>query len=920
MTSVEPATPTNESQIHRTASLSKNKGAWVSPFRAGTNAKTVSSPKIKQKEPKESKPSIEVDDNEEPLEPQTSEPAADDNEDEELLEEQTDAVDAEEAALETEHEEPVGADETALENEHEEVLNEEASLKEGTVVKSNPLVIPADIRSKPKLSTRYAENWSLTASALNKNKVVNTGRRVNLGAGLILTEEQIYELARKKLEPLMSQIDKGVADKVHADEVRAAKVEDDIRIKDEAVVASELAAYKAIVDEKSEVIKSKHEKDMKDLKEKIEKSEADTKLYIETQKTAIETDQTDAEEAEKKAAEEHITNKENLLKNAEELKELKSKTLEETKAKQIEETEKAENFQKEGEELSTSADKLEADVASKKAELEEKINRIEALISEKLEKKNALRSTIKSRKIADRSFGIIAAQHNLHSSNANILRNHVGLLNERVAAHETKINHFNTEGKEALAAKKSEAGKAKNDWDNELQEIRLEEARKQERIRIEAEEERKRVEEEKLAEEARIQKEKEEEEARLAQKKEEERLAEEKRKKEEEERMTLEAAEVERMKKAKELSEAKEKLEKELEAQHKAEQIAIQKRVAAEEKMNTEKKSSSKKTAAAGLAAAAVGSVIAGGAVAAATIGGAASNAANSGISAAGSAINHGSDSLPSESASAPISKSADFTKSDDVDDLPSTIDEEPEHDGTGKKDLSESEDCEAKAEPTAAAVAPRRTSMVDEAISSMTPDQIKKMNTPLKDLYPKTAESKSRSASISRSNSLGKSKSRSNSLSFSFKKNKSKNGSLKMTASEARAAAVATKKANAEKKAASIASVSKKTPEPTSATPAKETVIPVKTSGSIKKNGETKSEEPNVADDDSLDDDSDLEAANSKPVFTESIVPPTAESDAKDNGDDDDDDDDDAYTLETVDTKEYEAHKDDPNYMVISS
>lgn len=736
-------------QLHKTVSAVSKDSKWVSPFRVSGAV----GPKVKSKNPANhssyisagsipvvAKPAEEeaapaetagaeeeapadttaeaaegvanaeydeeapIDETEEPLEPTaTTEDAAEEAEEPigedaaEAAAPETELAEGEEA---TEEEEPAAA----------QPVSELAAATKPKEKKTPPAMqeVPALIKSHPKMLRRYKDNFNITSQIMNKNKIENLDRRVNLGAGLILTEEQIYELTRKKLEPLMKQIDERVAENNARDAAAAAKVEEGIRLNDEAVVAKELSQYKSTVDAKTKSVKADHEKKMKELADKAAKSKSDTEKHIQKQKDGIVKDKEDAEKAEEDAAQKHITDKETLIETADKLKEDKTKELEDAKAKQTEETELAEKFQTDATELQSKQVDLQSELDAKKAELEEKIKKVEALIAAKHERKETIRSSIKRRKVADRSFNIIDAKHTQAAANVAVLSNQVGLLNDRLAAHSTKIDHFNTTAKDTLTSKRAEAKKASEDWEDHLAQVRLDEAKKQEQIRIAAEEERKRVEQEKLEEEARLQKEKEEEEAQIAKEKEEKeaqlarekeeeeaklakekadaKIAAEKKKKEEEEEATRVAEEVARMKRLKELNEEKIKLQKFLDEHKKAEAAAL-----ANAKDESEKKSKSSETSSSGAG------ILAG--VGAAMVGAAATGTAAAGSAASGVAGSIGnplgsstSGALPSykeELAKSDVGNTGSFGSNNPFylgefndkkeDDLPSTIHEEEE-------------------------------------------------------------------------------------------------------------------------------------------------------------------------------------------------------------------------------------------------
>lgn len=713
--------------LHKTVSqTSKNKNNWVSPFRPASTT-TVATPKKEEvKAEADNAPEETV---EEPLEEPLEEPVVEEPvvEDEEPLQV---ATETEEGDVDATEEEPIVAfhendapetEEPVAETTEEEpaasapAASESAPVKKSAPIKPAVLEIPATIRSHPKMLRRYKENFNIASQIMNKNRIENVDRRVDLGAGLILTEDQIYELARKKLQPLMNQIDERVAENNARDAEKAAKVEADIKARDEGVVAGMLAKYKAEVDAKIKVSTAEHEKKFKELEDKSAQSKADYEEYLKVEKDGIVKDQEDAEKSEEDAKTGHDENKETLIATHEKHKEDKTNELETFKTKQIEESELIEKFTADTEAMKAKQSDLSSTLEAKKAELEEKIKKVEALIAAKHEKKETIRSSLKRKNVAERSFGIIDSTFAQAAANVALLSTHVGKLGDRVNAHSTKIEHYNTTAKEALSNKKVEAEKAAQEWQEHLAQVRLEEAQKQEQIRIAAEEERKRIEQEKADEEARIAKEKEEEEARIAKEKEEEeariakqkeedRIAAEKKRQEEEEAAEIAAADVERLKELKRLNDEKIQIKKDLEEQNRALAEAAQKakveaeRKEAEEKakIDAQKKAAEAKdqSSSGGILGAAAG-ILTGAAVAgAATAGAVASTAANATsniVGASGNALNAAATpaGTQAKAVETPLSGGnalsstnpfyvGDFN--DQKDDLPSIIHEEEEH------------------------------------------------------------------------------------------------------------------------------------------------------------------------------------------------------------------------------------------------
>ena len=748
---------------------------------------------------------------------------------EQFEEEEYEIVDPEEEPLEAEEIEEVVVIDEPIETETEQPAAkqvEETPAKASKSIKPAVMEIPPVIKSHPKMLRRYKDNFNIASQIMNKNKIENLDRRVDLGAGLVLTEEQIYELAKKKLEPLMKQIDDRVAENNARDAEKAAQIETNIRLKDEAVVAGMLATYKATVDSKTKDVQDAHDTAFKELEQKAESSKTSAAKYIEDEKAAIIKDQQDAEQAEEDAITQHATNKEDLIKNADQYKLDKENELESFKSKQIEEKELAEKFENDATELKSKQVELQKELDSKKAELEEKIKKVEALIAEKHEKKETIRTSNYRAKVADRSFGIINSKFLQATTNVGVLSSQIGLLTDRFNAHSTKIDHYSTAGKDILQSKKADATKAAEDWQAHLDQVRLEEAQKQEQIKIAAEEERKRLEQEKIEEEARLAKEKEEEEARLAKEKEEAKQLAEKKKAEEEEENARIAAEVERLKEKKRLNEERLKLEKSVKEQEEA-------------KTKSSTVGSTLGGVAGGLATGALGlgaGVATGVAVGGSGIASGASNIASNATNLVpqGKSVEMPTDfhdELKNSNAGTSTNIDNPFYKGEFNDvvgkesDLPSIIHEEEEHlhdtsfehkepvlkdeepkeeepkeEATGDNetitDKTESEPTESSelsafpdssvpvSEPLTQIsnestnghpAVVRRRSMVDEAIANMTPEQIAKMNTPLAQQIRKVPSKSSVKENIpdaprSRSNSLTskfklKSRSRSNSI-----------------------------------------------------------------------------------------------------------------------------------------------------------
>ncbi|GME75347.1 unnamed protein product [Ambrosiozyma monospora] len=361
---------------------------------------------------------------------------------------------------------------------------------------------------KPKLLNRYIENKHLASSAMNKSEVENPHRVIDLGAGLKLTEAQIYALARKRVAPILKSVDQSVQENRVLDQEKADAEELRIKDKDEAKMAKQLAKFKEKVDKENAAITNDHETKMKETENKMAYSAKVCEKYINDVKAKIVKDAEDAVTAEENAVAAHGLHKQHTIDEAEAFKEKSILDLQNAIDSQPEQKEKAAEFKAKGDEYKIKADELEAKLNEKKKLLLEKMQKLEALLNEKSEKRAMTRGAIKQKKVSERNLLIATQKHERAAANVKKLNGHVALLDSHIGAHSTKIEHLNTAGQDELIAKREAAKQANEAWQTELVEMRTDEAKKQYRKTIEADEERKRIAREKAEEEQRIEKEK----------------------------------------------------------------------------------------------------------------------------------------------------------------------------------------------------------------------------------------------------------------------------------------------------------------------------------------------------------------------------------------------------------------------------
>lgn len=460
--------------------------------------------------------------------------------------------------------------------------------------------------AKPNLLNRYQE-LNETAIGSVSRSLDDPQKVIDLGSGLKLTQQQLLDIAAKRVAPVIANIN---------EEVEKSRQEDAILFKRE--VDSKVALHQAKLDKDLE----KHKGKLSKLKAKFDLDIASKLASIanslaaatnaavqfeENTKKEIETAKTEYEDREKKAVEQHEVDKETLIKNHDELTTTKKQALEDAKTGQETTTAAIEELQDKKTDLDNKNSELSTEIDELTEQLNERTKQLDELREKLLAEKEKV-ATHESTK-EELNTAIINTKKGVEekkSSHAKLAAE-VGVLGAAVAAYTAKLTSLKSD-KEKRSTRLTQAKETYSSWQKEKSDLAEKLAREHEQKRLEAieaaetdrvkreieeekqklEEEKKQYEEERVrlekeAEERREEEEKkrqEEEEKFLAeeqQRKEEyEKKAEEEQKKREEERLKREeeeaAAEAKRKEEA-EAAEAKRKAEEEeAEAKRKAEE------------------------------------------------------------------------------------------------------------------------------------------------------------------------------------------------------------------------------------------------------------------------------------------------------------------------------------------------------------
>ncbi|KAM9903208.1 hypothetical protein OXX69_008021 [Metschnikowia pulcherrima] len=457
---------------------------------------------------------------------------------------------------------------------------------------------------KPNLLNRYQE---LNGAVVSNNPTSLDGpdKVIDLGSGLRLTQQQLLDIAAKRVAPVIANINEEVEKTQQEDKIVEKKELDATVAKHDAKLGKDFDKHVA----KVEKARAKFDKEIAAKLSSLEKeSAASTKAAEEFERKTREEIATANEnyiERERKAMEQHEVDKDTLIKNHDELEATKKQELADAKTGEVTTTEEIENLQETKSGLDNTNSELSDEIERLTKELAEREEALTAIEGKLTTEKDLFSKNETTKKELNEK--VVVAQKGVEEKkeSKSKLATEVGLLGTAVAAYAAKLASLksdNAQKPERLSVAKEKY----NSWaeekrvmaekaarEHEQQRIEAREAAATEKIKAEIEEEKQRLEEEKqryAEERERLEKE-EQERKEQREKEEQERIAaEEQAKKEAEEKAAQEAEE-------KRLAEEKAAKEKQAEEKRLAEEKAAKERKEAEEKAAIEKKEAEEKAA-----------------------------------------------------------------------------------------------------------------------------------------------------------------------------------------------------------------------------------------------------------------------------------------------------------------------------------
>lgn len=467
---------------------------------------------------------------------------------------------------------PAEAPKTPLDNKSGETEAKEAA--EGAVeldvtpeakyapVEADPKTLEK-LQDKPLLLDRYRK---LNADAIGSvSKTLDDPNKVvDLGSGLKMTQQQLLDIAAKRVAPVLTSINTEVSKTLQEDQIKHQQNLDGKTANHNKKLQGEFDKFLKKLTKQKETYTAEMDNKLEDLSRMMKNAEINAANFKTQNATDIETANAEYADREEKAVAKHETDKETLLKNHDELVATKKQELEDSKTEQEAATKEIEELQEKKSTLDNKNLELSDEIEKLSAELKEKEDELADLKSKHEEKLAIISKNGSTKEELDEKISSAKKDLEVKRAKKIALGTAVAGLGATLAAYTSKL----TEQGQEKAHRTQRLKEAKGhfaDWEQEKVDIATQVARQKERDRVEAE--------------ANAQAEKERKQKEKEQKEQEE--AEERARKEEE------AAEA-KAAKEKEEAEAKAQREKEADPEYQR-QLRIEQREKEQEKLYAER-------------------------------------------------------------------------------------------------------------------------------------------------------------------------------------------------------------------------------------------------------------------------------------------------------------------------------------------
>lgn len=340
------------------------------------------------------------------------------------------------------------------------------------------------LKNKPVLLRHYQE-LNATAVGSLANDLDDPKKVIELGSGLRLTQEQLLDMAAKRVAPVITSINDEVSKTRQEDEIKRQQLLDQKVKKHEGKLKSDFDKYAAKVNKRKEVIDQEIERKLTNIANLVKTSDENANKFEKQTKEEMETAAKEYEERETKAAEKHVTDKETLEKNHEELLATKKQELEDSKAGQEKATQEIEDLKQKKIDLTEKNTELDTEIERLKSKLEEEKAKLQELTSQHETHQEAIEVNQNQSKELNEKIGGYQKDIDDRKTTHKGLVAEVGALGALLGAFAAKLSDVNSD-KTGRTERLTEAKNKHISWQREKDQFAEEAAREHERQRAQA--------------------------------------------------------------------------------------------------------------------------------------------------------------------------------------------------------------------------------------------------------------------------------------------------------------------------------------------------------------------------------------------------------------------------------------------------
>lgn len=342
------------------------------------------------------------------------------------------------------------------------------------------------LQDKPNLLNRYQELNTTAIGSVSKS-LDDPNKVIDLGSGLKLTQQQLLDIAAKRVAPLISNINEEVAKSREEDRIVNQNELDSKVAKHQSKLKGLFDKHVAKCEKQKEKITKDHELQLGQVANRNTAAVNEHEAYKTQNATDIETANTEYAEREKKAVEKHESDKETLLKNHDELEATKKQELQSAKDDQVTTAQEIEELKEKNINVGAHNEELDKELEELTKQLEDRENELKGLQDKLYAERIAVDKHEATKKDINEKLDAANAEVETKKSHKGKLALEVGALAAAVTAYTSHLANLRSE-KEAVPFKISAAKEKHSSWVEEKKEMAVKAAREHEQQRLEAKE------------------------------------------------------------------------------------------------------------------------------------------------------------------------------------------------------------------------------------------------------------------------------------------------------------------------------------------------------------------------------------------------------------------------------------------------